>query len=340
MTDRLFQKAAIFADIHFGKSNNDRKHNLDCLEFVRWFCQVTKERKADCVIFLGDFYDNRQSIHLTTLNYSMAALDELDSLELPIYFILGNHDLLLKDRRDVSSVVIAKKYKNIKLFSDIETIGKVTFCPWLIGEEWRQIPDLAAKSTYMFGHFELPLFLMNQNVEKPDEGGLQIEHFDAVAEFALSGHFHKRQTKGKVIYMGNTFPHNFADVWDTERGMAMLDWGAPLDYVSWPKAPVYKTLMLSELLDDHENILNEHVAAKITSDLDITFDQGRLIRDVLNAHCSPRKLEIITSKFGDDLKFDEEPEFKTVDQIVVEGLIDIDSVHLDKRILIELYRGL
>lgn len=37
-------------------------------------------------------------------------------------------------------------------------------------------------------------------------------------EKVFSGHFHKRQQHGNVIYPGNCFPHNYADAWDDDRG--------------------------------------------------------------------------------------------------------------------------
>jgi hypothetical protein len=30
MSEKLFKRAAVFTDIHFGKKNNDRQHNQDC----------------------------------------------------------------------------------------------------------------------------------------------------------------------------------------------------------------------------------------------------------------------------------------------------------------------
>ena len=35
--------------------------------------------------------------------------------------------------------------------------------------------------------------------------------------------FPKRQQQGKVHYIGNALPHNYADAWDDDRGMMILD---------------------------------------------------------------------------------------------------------------------
>jgi DNA repair exonuclease SbcCD nuclease subunit len=76
----------------------------------------------------------------------------------------------------------------------------------------------------MFGHFELPFFKMNAMVEMPDVGGIKAEHF-VNQEYVFTGHFHKRQVRNNIHYMGNAFPHNYADAGDDERGMMMLEHG-------------------------------------------------------------------------------------------------------------------
>ena len=338
----LFKRAAVFTDIHFGRKNNDKVHNNDCLDYIDWFISVTKERNADCVIFCGDYFDNRHSIQISTLHAGILGLERLNTLDIPIYFLLGNHDLVYKDQRTLSSVIIAKKYNNIKVFYDIETIGGVTFCPWLVHDEWKLIQNLAKKSTYIFGHFELPTFMMNAMVEMPESpDGLDYRHFDEVDQWAFTGHFHKKQSKGRVIYMGNTFPHNFADVWDDDRGMMLLDWCQKPEFLPWPHAPSYKTVQLSELMDNPEAFLQERVYARVTSDLGITHNQSQLIRDIFQIHFTPRRIEILDpNKGGEALDFDDDPTYKTVDQLVIEGLNNVDSSHLDKKLLVDLYLGL
>ena len=64
------------SDIHFGKSNNSQIKNQDCLDFIKFTCDYVKEHKeVDEIIFLGDWFDNRDSINVSTLYYSSKALD-------------------------------------------------------------------------------------------------------------------------------------------------------------------------------------------------------------------------------------------------------------------------
>ena len=150
----LFKKAAIFTDVHFGLKSNSQLHNEDCLNFIKWATAKAREEGCDTAMFLGDWHNNRASINIVTLNYSLRALEHLNDNFDSIYFIPGNHDLYYRDKRDVQSVEWAKHLKNIHICNDWTTIGDVTIAPWLVGDDYKRIPKLEGK--YMFGHFELP----------------------------------------------------------------------------------------------------------------------------------------------------------------------------------------
>ena len=69
--NRIFideDKVAIFSDIHFGK-NKDNTTKLSIADkYIDWFIQKLKENNIKTVLFLGDLYNNRNSISLKTLN--------------------------------------------------------------------------------------------------------------------------------------------------------------------------------------------------------------------------------------------------------------------------------
>jgi hypothetical protein len=143
-------------------------------------------------------------------------------------------------------------FPNIVPIRELHTEGDVTIMPWLIGDEWTTVKQL--KSRYIFGHLELPHFYMNAMVQMPDHGQLQSEHF-INQEYVFSGHFHKRQSQDKIHYIGNSFPHNYADAWDDARGMMILDWDGVPKYIDWPDCPKYRTIKLSRLIDEKDAII-------------------------------------------------------------------------------------
>ena len=193
----MFKNVAVFTDIHFGLKHNSRLHNNDCIHFLEWFIKEAKQRGCETCIFMGDWNHHRASINVSTLNYSMTAFSLLSKAFDDVYFIVGNHDLYYKEKREINSIPMAELYPNIHLIDEITTMKDVAVIPWLVGDEWKQISDI--KSKYLFGHFELPSFYMNALVKMPDHGDLKPEHFKH-QEYVFSGHFHKRKAEHGALF--------------------------------------------------------------------------------------------------------------------------------------------
>lgn len=321
--------------IHFGKKNNSRQHNQDCEDFIDWFIEEGKKWGADTALFLGDWHDSRRTINVSTLNYSIRSLEKLANTW-PTYFITGNHDLFYREKRDIHSIVIGKNLTNLKIIDEPFIQDDVAIIPWLIGAEYEEITKIKCK--YMFGHFELGGFLMNQMVEMPDTK-LKAVNFKH-PEYVFSGHFHKRQNKGNIYYIGNCFPHNFSDAWDDERGMMLLEWGKKPEFKTWPKQPIYRTFKLSSLLEGPEKYVTDNTYAKITVDVDIDFEQSQDLKEMLLTEYNARDISFIPPRQTEEQKYDEEVEFLSVDQIVVDGLKQIDSTTINNDLLIKIYNEL
>ena len=108
-------KIAMFTDIHWGCRNNSDQHNQDCTEYVDWFISQVKKNKCNTIIFMGDWFENRNAINVATLNASYDALDKLNKLELPIYFLVGNHDLYHRNDRVQFSTYHYTQFSNVIL---------------------------------------------------------------------------------------------------------------------------------------------------------------------------------------------------------------------------------
>ena len=335
----LFKKAAWFTDIHYGMRNNARQHNEDCDEFIDWFIEQAKAKGCETCIFGGDWHHNRASLNISTMKYSLDGLRKLNNAFEKVYFILGNHDLFYRETRDINSVEFVKELPNIILIDSVLSDGDCTFVSWLVGDEWKKIPNI--KSKYMFGHFELPTFKLNAMVEMPDHGGLKSEMFTN-QEFVFSGHFHHRQIKGNVIYTGNAFPHNFSDAGDDERGWMFLEWGSEPEFFAWPDAPKYKNITLSDLLVDPSKYLLPKTTARITLDIDISYEEANFIKDTFIEAYDLRDISLQPMKntqHEDDTGA--ELHFETIDEIVISQLNSIDEGgSFNKKILVELYQNL
>jgi DNA repair exonuclease SbcCD nuclease subunit len=335
----LFRKAAIFTDIHFGLKSNSTLHNEDCLNFVKWATTKAREEGCETAMFLGDWHNNRASINIVTLNYSLRALEHLNDNFDNVYFIPGNHDLYYRDKRDVQSVEWAKHLGNITIVNDWFSHGNVVIAPWLVGDDHKRIARMQGK--YMFGHFELPGYLMNAMVEMPEHGELRRDHFTGF-EHVFSGHFHKRQTKKNITYVGNCFPHNYADAGDDDRGLMILEWDKEPEYHAWPDQPKYRVFQLSDVLKHTEDMLTPGMHVRVNLDIDISYEEATFIKETFIDKYQLREITLIPAKTTDLTEYEIQGniEFESVDQIVTGQLTSIDSNQYNPNLLLDIYRNL
>ena len=335
----LFKKAAVFTDIHFGMRNNSIQHNEDCIKFIDWFIDNAKKHGCETCFFLGDWNHNRATINVLTLNYSLKALEKLNAAFDTVYFIVGNHDLYYRDRRDVQSVEWAKHLQKIQICNDWMISGDCVIAPWLIGDDYKKLQQLQGK--YLFGQFELPSFYMNAMVEMPDYGEINRNHlsnFDQV----FTGHFHKRQTKGNITYIGNAFPHNYSDVNDDDRGMMVLEWGGKPQYYAWPEQPKFRSYNLTEILDNADKLLVPNGCVRITIDTNINYEESSTIKETIMSEYKLREITMIPQRIDIETDTTEQVnlQFQSVDAIVLSQIEQLDSGAYDKQLLLSIYKNL
>jgi len=336
----LFKKAAVFTDIHLGMKGNSRVHNQDCEDYIDWYIATAKANNCETGIFCGDWHHNRNSLNLTTMDTTIRLLEKLGESFENFYMFAGNHDLYYKDKRDVSSTEFARHIPGITVVEDMQVIEDVALVPWLVGDEWRRIEKLQAK--YLFGHFELPSFYMNAMVQMPDHGELKSEHFKN-QEYVFSGHFHKRQRQGKIHYIGNAFPHNYADAWDDDRGMMILDRenNAEPEYINWPECPKYRTVKLSQLIDEKDSLIKPSMYLRVTLDIDISYEEATYIKETFIEQYKCREITLIPQKHIEEINTDLDIEqFESIDQIVSNEIQAIDSEQFNKKLLLDIYNEL
>ena len=334
----LFDKAVLFTDIHLGKSNDSRQHNVDCENFIIWMIEEAKKAGAETCFFLGDWHHNRSRINVSTINYTIANIERLSENFKNVYMITGNHDLYYRDKREINSIEFGRNLDNVHIISDIFNQDGVAIVPWLVEEEWKTIQDIECK--YMMAHFELPHFKMNAMVEMPDTGELRAENLTK-PEFVFSGHFHKRQIKNNIYYIGNCFPHDFSDVGDDDRGITLLEWGGQPEFKAWPKAPKYRKMKLSTLLRDPDSVLDDATSIRIENDIVLTYEMTNYLREILESTYDPRELTISSVYEEQDGEFDEEAkEIETVDSIVINYIGAIESNTIENELLLQIYRSL
>jgi len=353
------KKTALFTDIHYGAMDADKEkglvHNMDNDAFIDHFVESVKaDPEIDSICMLGDWNQHRTAINLHTLKYAYEGMKKLDELGMPIYIILGNHDLYKKNDRTIHSLCFFEQFDNVVLFEDPTVMKQknkkfkdVLMCPFLMhGEETELMQFL--KVPLWFGHFEFNGYDVT-GYGMQMTGGIDPKLFSQ-PDLILSGHFHKRQraAKGKnICYIGNPFPTNYGDVGDEDRGFCTYDFRTnELEFFEWEGAPKYIKTTLSDILDG-EVTIDERSYVKCIVDQKITYEESAALQKDLKELYNPRTfsleesaelLELITdTESSKDYTNDD---MATVDDMVVEMLTDVESESLDNEVLVAIYKGL
>jgi len=182
---------------------------------------------------------------------------------------------------------------------------------------------------------------MNAMVKMPEHGELRAEHFKN-QDYVFSGHFHKRQKQGKIHYIGNAFPHNYADASDDARGMMIIDRDAGKPkYINWKDCPKYRTTALSKLLDPEAKIAGDKTYLRVTIDLPISFEEAQFIKETYISQFGCREIVLIPQKQIEEITTELDiSTFESVDEIVAKEIEAIESDNFNKRTLMDIYRDL
>lgn len=334
------KKGAFCTDIHFGKKGNSEQHNKDCIAFLEWFkVQVQADPSVDYIAFLGDWHENRSSLNISTLNYSQKGAEILNSIGLPVYFVIGNHDLYRRHTRDVHSVIHMENLNNFTLIDEPIVINDMLFSPFLFPHEYIDLVKYADVPVWA-GHFEFKGFLITgYGITMPT--GPDPKDF-AKPKRIFSGHFHKRQQSGNIIYTGNTFPMDFSDAGDDARGMTKYDHDADeVAFIDWPDCPRYLKCTLTDIFDDVVD-LPKKATVECTVDIDISFKESAQLRETFIKQYDLRDIQleeapdpqILADAAIDD---DVDLESKSTNDLVVEMLNNLQTDKLDKAMLVDIY---
>lgn len=332
-----------FTDIHLGRRNNSAEHLQDCEDYVDWMLSRAKSEKVDGIIFLGDFFENRSAINVVTLNVAYRILKKIDDFGLPVHFLVGNHDLGRRNTRELYSTSVFSELKNFTLYDSITQVGDLLFVPFLFDHEY---PDLAKACAtgvnYVFGHLEFAGFAIT-GYNKLMEHGPSHKPLSGVKTI-FSGHFHKRQAKDNVVFIGNCFPMDHGDVDDDDRGACVVDTDTDdIYFLNWEDCPKYRKFKLSEMAD--QNLAGAKIRAKCQVDVEVEYSELQSIREMMKEDlqlrdfvledCTKARAELLAGSEADTSE-----EIENIDQAVIEMLRSVKDETIDGERLAKIYMGL
>ena len=221
-------KVAIITDQHFGM----RKGSKIFHEFIGKFYDDTffpylRDNDIDTVLDLGDTFDNRRNIDLWSLEWAKKNyFDRLEEMGITVHTIVGNHTAYYKNTNRINTIdLLLHQYNNILTYEspqDVQIGGLgILFVPWINEENRIETEQMikTSKSTVCMGHLELAGFEAH-----PGYTHINGDSVDKYKKFkkTFSGHYHTKNTKGNVTYLGNPYQIYWNDYGD-KRGFHEFD---------------------------------------------------------------------------------------------------------------------
>ena len=180
------------------------------------------------VIHLGDLMDRRKFVNFNTLNnFRTRVMDRFESEGIRMHCVLGNHDVYYRNTNGVNSLheLFDRRYTNFIVVDEPTTLNfdgvDIDLIPWINKENYDDIMNFIrkSKSAICGGHFELDGYQVLRGVNF--EGGMSDKILGKY-ELVLSGHFHNKQSKNNVHYVGTPYQITFSDLLE-KKGFHILD---------------------------------------------------------------------------------------------------------------------
>lgn len=220
-------KIAVIADTHFGcRKDSKAFHDRNELFFTNVFFPTLKKEKVKKVIHVGDVFDNRKMIDMSTAARAREYFfTPLAKAKIDMDVIAGNHDLYYRESSKVTTLKeLLNFYPNITCYTNPSmSYEGFAYIPWINKENRQQtlnfIEENASKDVIAFGHLELKGYQMYRGtVATHGDDPITFKGFGHV----YTGHFHTPSSMGNVTYLGSTGQYTWQDHLDN-KGFHLFD---------------------------------------------------------------------------------------------------------------------
>ena len=222
----------LLGDLHLGVKKFDREICRRQVEYLKRI--IDKATEDDSTIFqLGDIFDNRTSADIYFLTQVRGLFDYLVKKKVILYTLLGNHDIFWRNSRETSLVQqFADLYpKNFIVYKEREVFTyrdkRIYIVPWITKDEKLRASELKGIDA-CFGHFEINGFEVVKG-HTDDKSSLTEAFFKKADCVVYSGHYHIRQLREYIKYLGTPFQLNWNDV-NERKGYYTLSKDVELEF--------------------------------------------------------------------------------------------------------------
>jgi predicted phosphodiesterase len=184
------------------------------IDLLRWIESVAHKEKPDVVCNLGDTFDTHGVVRSELLKEFKDHVNTITRWTGSLYwYVLGNHDQY-KPKDSRYHALQSFDMPDFRLFDKVEHIaGDITVVPFV--QEFEDFPLGTRKICITHN-----TFIGADYGFKREDAGVNADKVSA--DIIISGHIHKRQAFGKVIYPGTPHAYNANDV-DEIKGLLLFD---------------------------------------------------------------------------------------------------------------------
>lgn len=183
------------------------------LAFFKWIEEIVLLYKPDIVINLGDTFDTHAVIRSELLKEFKDHVTRVVEL-CEYWYVLGNHDMF-KPNDAKYHALQSFDIKGMRIFDEVTQLPEhnMTIVPYV--SKFEDFPLNTDKICITHNTF----IGADYGFKREDAG---VDADKVSADIIISGHIHKRQTFGKVIYPGTPYSYNANDV-DEIKGVLLFD---------------------------------------------------------------------------------------------------------------------
>lgn len=290
-------------------------------EFLKWLDGVIVDLNPDLIINLGDTFDSHAVIRAEVLSEFMDHVYR--SLETaPYIYLVGNHDMFKpNDSKYYALKHLKNKINNFIIIDEPTEYKNMTFVPYTHNPD--NFPTKTSK-----------ICIAHQTFKGADFGNITTKDgvdADAVAaEIIISGHIHKKQVLGKVIYPGSPFSQSVNDI-NQVKGVMLFDTNTYAQKLIECPLPMWKGLRYEISPSFNCDNLHEELSESINDQdhwvIEITGPKAEIIGYI----GSKRANELFNGK---DIKIrteftDREKKLTTIKAISIGTIVDeyIDKIY-------------
>ena len=304
------------------------KFNLS-MRFLSWLDCTIHELSPDLVVNLGDTFDTHSVVRSEIMSEFVQHVRHTVE-RAPYIYVLGNHDMYKPSDSTYHALMPLMHVDNFTVIDKPTQIGDTTYVPYI--HDFKEFPLIktpicVAHQTFVgcdYGYY------------RPDIG---VDADKVAAEIIISGHIHKRQMFGKVIYPGTPFAQGLDDI-NQSKGVMLFDTETyKYEFIESP-LPKWRGMKFQIAQDFSVDYMHRQILSELTEKdhwvLDMTGPKAELV-----AYMDSSKLKFlretydirVRANYTDKIKEKAKIKASSMEDILFQYINNIYDGALDKGII-------